>query len=256
MTVTIKVQEVEVTEDMERKPGVEEAFLNGKQAPVVTITRRSTFPRGRSVGFIYRVLSDRKLVVATAKHVLLPERNPQAYEFALFDRSADLNIEEWFLFPHGADDIVFLVATAVPGFNPVSFGRPEDEMWLPATVYNAKNTLGETRYPISLFAQKAGMRIYEDRVFHLDEEHPRELVKADDTERIAELRQRGYSELRLAQLYTRPGFSGSPIWDDEWNLYGMGSGGTDGASERGDQIIYYPSSYLDKVWSELAISAH
>ena len=244
-----------MTEDTERKPGVEEAFLNAKQAPVVTITRRSTFPRGRSVGFIYRVLSDRKLVVATAKHVLLPERNPQAYEFALFDRSAGLNIEEWFSSPHSADDIVFLVATAVPGFDPVSFGRPEDEMWLPETVYNAKNTLGETRYPISLFAQKAGVRVYEDLVFYLSEEHPRERVKATNSERIAELRQLGYSELRLAQLYTRPGFSGSPIWDNKWNLYGMESGGTDGTSEHGDQVLFYPSSYLDKVWSEIA-NAH
>jgi len=233
------------------KPSVEMVFLNAKRAPVITITRRSTYPRGRSVGYIHDVLSDGRMVVVTARHVFYPEEDPNAYVLGLVDRLTTLTIERWFPSTLPTDDLLFLVVEAVRGFKPIIFGRPPNEEVFPEVVYNGKNTVGESRYPISLTAQKAGMKVHDDLVFFLNTETRREIVSPTNLERIAELRELGYSQSRLAQLYSRPGYSGSPIWDDNWNLYGVGVGGTFDHSERGDQVIYYPASYLDKVWADI-----
>ena len=233
------------------RPSVEKVFLNKKRAPVITITRISTYPSGRSVGFVYNVLPDGRLVIATARHVFLLEDDPSKYLFGLADYATKLELQDYAYSRKENDDIVFLIMAPVPGFMPIVFGRPRSEDVLARSIYLARNCIGEGNYPLGLTVQENVEIHYDTIVFRRNEGIPSERVDSSDISRLEELRSEGASELRLAQYYTRAGFSGSPIWDDLWNLHGMSVGGTAGNSPHGDQGLFYPSSYLDQVWEEI-----
>ncbi len=235
------------------RPSVEKVFLLRKRAPVITITRRSSYPSGRSVGFIYKVLSDGRLVIATARHVFLPERDAWKYMLGLADYVTKLELQKCIYAPKENDDIAFLIAAPAPGFRPIVFGRSRNENAFSRAIYIARNSIGEGVYPLNLVVQEEVKIHHGTIVFRSNDGASTERVEVKNIQRLEELRSEGASELRLAQYYTRPGFSGSPIWDDKWNLQGMSVGGTDGSSVNGDQGLYYPASYLDQVWAEVSV---
>lgn len=45
-------------------------------------------------------------------------------------------------------------------------------------------------------------------------------------------------------MINRPGYSGSPIWNESFDLYGMGISGTNGDDKRGDKLVCIPRSEL------------
>ena len=74
-----------------------------------------------------------------------------------------------------------------------------------------------------------------------------------DAAQIKELEDKGWAKMSYMTLFSRPGFSGSPIWDDRWQLYGMGVRGTKSwqSTSGGDLLAYYPASAIDRMWSEV-----
>ena len=70
----------------------------------------------------------------------------------------------------------------------------------------------------------------------------------DDHGRRQQLKQDGWLEYLLLQMVSRPGFSGSPIWDDQLQFYGMdirGSTPKDSFYKKtGDVAVCLPSSNL------------
>ena len=55
-----------------------------------------------------------------------------------------------------------------------------------------------------------------------------------------------HMKCRTLSMISRPGFSGSPIWDEKYNLYGMDVGGSEKNSEIGDITACIPNSELYK----------
>ncbi len=232
---------------MAKLPSVEQAFEAVVRLPLVTITCRPTYPQGRSMGFVHSTLSDERLVIVTARHVFVLGNDPMKYVFAFAD-GTEAEIERIICSSSTADDLIFLIAKQRPGYRPIIFRRPKQERVFPRVLYNCRNVTGEALFPIRV-AKQTPVRVLPEYFFMSPEsEALREVVPGNNLRRIKTLLDAGWSRLNLAVLYSRPGFSGSPIFDDTWNLYGMGSQGTAGdpGESTGDKLAYYPASYIDQ----------
>ena len=64
-----------------------------------------------------------------------------------------------------------------------------------------------------------------------------------DSPRHVELQQAGWLRYRQFWMLSRPGYSGSPIWDDNLRLWGMIIRGTEGGKD-GDYAVCLPASLL------------
>ncbi|HWB33761.1 MAG TPA: hypothetical protein VG753_00350 [Candidatus Paceibacterota bacterium] len=244
------------------RPKVDLVFKRIKRAPVFTITRRGIPPTGRSVGFVFDTFPDGRHVLASVGHALDPENDPRAYRFGLLDAVTELTIEQYLTPNNPADDVAFFIAKPVEGFDPIRFERPNNEKFLPAVVYNSCNAVGSGGPPLILGRQSDTIKIHTNLVIMAA---PWKEMKAEgdarvktlqhtDEEGIRECTEKGWSRMNYMTLFSRPGFSGSPIWDDRWNLYGMGVRGTKSWKNEdtiGDFLAYYPASTLDRLWKDL-----
>ena len=76
------------------------------------------------------------------------------------------------------------------------------------------------------------------------------MLPEDDTVELPGLRDHGYIEHGYMRMYTRPGFSGSPIWDDQLRLIGMNVRGTYGGDD-GDYCGYVYSGDIRRAFTAL-----
>lgn len=241
------------------RPSVKLTLQRAVKAPLVTITRRSTYPVGRSVGFMFKKLADGRLVLATAAHVFHPENDPAAYAIESVDGQGEFHIDE--IFSGTSHDVAFLIVQPLSGYAPLSFEAPRRETALPKTLYTMRNIIGSGQR-IYLAVQQGDLQVLDAVVMappwkEAIESREKPLVFPTPTPEgwanIARLEGEGWSRFSYMLLYSRPGFSGTPIWDDQWNLYGMGVRGTATSSNNNpdeELCAYYPRSFLDKLWSE------
>lgn len=240
------------------RPSVKLTLRRAVKAPLVTITRKSTYPAGRSVGFVFKKLADGRLVIATAAHVFHPENNPAAYAIESLD-GKEFQVDE--MFSGHSHDVAFLIVRSIPGFAPLSFETPRRETVLPKTLYTLRNILGSGQRTY-LAIQQGDLQVLDIVVMTPPWEIALEGLQKpllfptptpEGWEKIGRLSSEGWSRLSYMPLYSRPGFSGTPIWDDLWNLYGMGVRGTATSSNDNPEqelCAYYPRSFLDTLWSE------
>ena len=115
-------------------------------------------------------------------------------------------------------------------------------------LYNAQNRCEPLRGYYEVFV--ASQSIHNKKwivfcKFSVKETHS---VALDDHERQNQLQQEGWIGHHLLQMVSRPGFSGSPIWDNQLRLYGMdirGSTPQDSFyAERGDVAVCLPTNVL------------
>lgn len=242
------------------RPSVKATFEHINRAPVFTITLRTLPPSRRSVGFVLDSLPDGRHVLCTVGHAFFPENDPQAYRCGLLDSARELSIECHLTPINSAYDISFLVARPVEDFSPIIFERPRNERFTPKALYNAKNCVGEPRPPL-LLALQTETRFHEEIVMappwrdymNGNSTASKVLHPQRDAAQIKELEDKGWAKMSYMTLFSRPGFSGSPIWDDRWQLYGMGVRGTKSwqSTSGGDLLAYYPASAIDRMWSEV-----
>jgi hypothetical protein len=188
---------------------------------------------------------------------MYPEEYPQAFFFRVID-GRTLEIEQYLQPLNPADDVAFFIAKPLTKFSPIIFGRPRNEQVLPAPIYNAKNNIAYGSLPLLLFAQ-SNTKVYTDKVIMAPPWRDQRaagnsrirFVSLTDTDVLAECEALGWSRMSYACFVSRPGNSGSPMWDDQWNLYGMDVRGRGGREGETDELAYYPASTLDRLWSEI-----
>lgn len=243
------------------RPSIETTFRRINRAPVFTITRRTFPPSGRSVGFVLDTMPDGRHILCTVGHAFFPEDDPKAYRFGLLDVVRELEIENYLTPVNPADDISFLVAKPMKDFSPIIFDRPRNEKFIPKALYNAKNCVGEPGPPLLLGLQTDTIGFHQEVVMAPPWRDQKKQGDAsaklfhphNDAAQVKEFEDKGWAKMSYMTLFSRPGFSGSPIWDDRWNLYGMGVRGTKNweSTGGGDLLAYYPASAIDRLWSEV-----
>ena len=200
-------------------------------------------------------------MISTVAHALHPENDPVAYAVEVAD-GRELEVEGRFFAQNPAHDVTFLIAKPIADFAPIAFDRPSRETVLPKMLYNARNIIGSGSR-IYLAVQKGDLQVLSEIVMappwmeamNSGNQQPK-VFTPDAEQEIRELEERGWSKLAYMLLYSRPGFSGSPIWDDRWNLYGMGVRGnksnSDPRPEESELLAYYPASTVDMFWTAIS----
>lgn len=213
---------------------------------------------GRAVGFVFKKLADGRLVLATAAHVFYPENDPTAYAIESVD-GKEFQVDK--MFSGTSHDVAFLIVRPIPDFVPLSFETPRRETVLPKTLYTLRNIIGSGQR-IYLAVQQGDLQVLDIVVMTPAWKEGLKGVEKpllfptptpEGWAKIARLSSEGWSQLSYMPLYSRPGFSGTPIWDDQWNLYGMGVRGTatsSGENPEQELCAYYPCSFLQKQWGE------
>lgn len=243
---------------MKVRPNVRLSIQKMNKSPLIMVTRRSTFPQGRSIGFVLDTLEKNRIVVATVRHAFQPEDNPKEYIFH-FANGYQLPVLSWHTDSQNRHDLAFVILDAPEGYRPIRFEQAKEGR-KPPKLFNARNHAGGS--PAVILTEQHGETAFWNNVvmarpFHAmqaDKDYTGVEVLPPDNPAIASLEEQGHSRLSYMNLYSRPGYSGSPIWDEQWNLYGMGVRGKNGANhpEGGDEpLAYYPANFLFEIWRSI-----
>jgi hypothetical protein len=228
--------------------------------PLVTITRqRSPGVLSRAMGFVYELLPSGRVVLCTCRHNFLEVEDLTAFTYL-----GGFNREEQYSPFHAnplsaADerDISFIVARRVTMAQRLKLcdARAFDKWHATeeGILYNCRNAIGESvDSQLYVARQTIGPpRNPDHRAWinmHVAEKA--HMLPDTDTVELPALRERGYLEHGFMRMYTRPGFSGSPIWDDQLRLIGMNIRGTYGGSE-GDYCAYVYTGDIRRAFEDL-----
>lgn len=214
---------------------------------LVTVTRRrADGGLSRAMGFVYAVLPSGRVVICTCRHNFLESSDLTAFTFL-----GGFNREEQYvqlhpnpLYAPDDRDIAFIVtrrmtmAKKLRAFDTRAFDKWHAEG--EGILYNCRNAIGEQINTQLFVAQQTiGPPRNPDHrawISAKDAENAHMLPETDTAE-LPSLRERGYIEHGYMRMYTRSGFSGSPIWDDQLRLIGMNVRGTYGGDD-GDYCGY------------------
>ncbi len=214
---------------------------------LVTVTRqRADRFLSRAMGFVYEILPSGRVVICTCRHNFFESSDLTA--LALL---GGYNREEQYvplhpdpLYASDDRDIAFVITRRVTmakklrAFNTQAFDKwhANEE----GILYNCRNAIGESP-DTQLFvtrqvigpprnpAHRAWINVNNTETAHI--------LPETDLIELPGLRDRGYIEHGYMRMHTRPGFSGSPIWDDQLRLIGMNVRGTHGGDD-GDYCSY------------------
>ncbi len=220
--------------------------------PLVTISR---WPAGgtlsRAMGFVYEILPSGRAVICTCRHNFLESEDLTTFTFlgGLIREEQYQPLHPTPLYAADERDVCFIVAQRVTMAKRLKlFDARAFDKWHATKediLYNCRNALGESDVdegddsqlyvarqiigPARNPALRAWVTIHDAKTAHV--------LPETDTAELPALRERGYLEHGYMRMYTRPGFSGSPIWDDQLRLVGMNVRGTYGG-DHGDYCAY------------------
>lgn len=215
--------------------------------PLVTFTRRR--PDGalsRGMGFVYDLLPSGRAVLCTCRHHFLEVENLSSWVLlGGFNRDEQYTPLHTTPFYAPDDrDICFIVADRVINTQRLKlFDSTTYDKWRATKegiLYNCRNAIGENPDSQLWIARQiiGPPRDPTHRVWiSIHDQEKAHMLPETDTVELPELRSRGYHEHGYMCMYTRPGFSGSPIWDDRLRLVGMNVRGTYGGDD-GDYCGY------------------
>ncbi len=239
-------------------------WLKDKRNALVAITRRNEDQSlSRSMGFVIDHLETGHEVICTAKHVFGKEKNLESYhihqgingelELAMHHPSplnAPTDLDISFLISSVRNEKSLLLDASHYGkWTAPSISQENTQSFL----FNTKNIIGTSRsaiFDVMRQAQKPyphGLKLwskYENRVVEL---------RADDYEGLPKLKEEGYLEYGLLQMFSTPGCSGSPIWDEDLRLIGMNTRGNDLSNKKdnGDLLAYVYNQDLQDTYQSL-----
>lgn len=228
--------------------------------PLVTFTRQRSVGRPyRSMGFVYASLPSGRNVLCTCRHDFLEVEDLGARTLL-----GGFNREERYdplhaipLYAEDDRDICFIVArreTVVQRLkllDAVAFDKwhASEE----GILYNCRNAIGEradSQFDVAQQEIGPPMDPTHRAWINIRDEEIAYVLPETDTVKLPALRERGYHEHGYICMYTRPGCSGSPIWDDQFRLIGMNIRGTcDG--DAGDYCGYVYAGDIRRAFEAL-----
>jgi hypothetical protein len=192
----------------------------------------------RSMGFVYDVLTSGHQVLCTARHIFSEDSDLRAYHFFQASHTPALTSPVHASPINAPDDYDLAFVVLPPTANRTRVLNPTHyQQWSPSTpewIYNAKNIYSEATYPVDVMRQEVQpMNNQKLRAWCLlggDSE-----ILPTDDKAGPHLREDGYREYGLMNMYSPPGCSGSPVWDENLCLVGMN---VKGSTEGGHCMAY------------------
>ena len=229
-------------------------LFSGSQNPLVTITgtgihRLDEGRVTRSMGFIVESLDEDLFLVVTCKHVFLQKGYRLIYAMKNPLPTMLTQVGAVIADPLPESDVAFLVLRSPTHIQKKFFSLDRGDIQVKddSVLYNAKNQCDPfTRMYGVFMARQSCVREHKRFAFcKLSEPKTRFIPKSDVEEQSCLLKQ-DWLRYRALVMLSRPGNSGSPIWDDELRLYGMNARGStpEDNPDSGDTLIFIPTSEL------------
>jgi hypothetical protein len=236
-------------------------IIEARKDPIVAISLpdlSTLSPEGiseeKAVGFILEDLSTRLRLVATCGHAIRQLEDPNK-KLLVAHRVPNgilgLEVKGVIHDPKEENDLSFLIVNDPSASKKIHFKMPIGEPQIPSnnTLYNSKNagSLPFGRFDLQHFRQA---NVLETDYYQYSRRLESELICINRTDFGAqkEIEEAGYIKHRVFNMMSRPGFSGSPIFDDNGTLFGMNLRGTNPKQEnyQGDLVACLPTSEIIK----------
>lgn len=204
--------------------------------PFVAVTHKPlTRERAYAMGFVYQILSPTRKLVVTCRHVLM--HGPISEYVLRLGAYGKIEIVSPAIFPSNENmDLGFVIVEdlekkACQRFTPVL----EQVSFRGKTLSNVKCIMHEypsTRFDLISLIQPITEDCRDIALHKVSKERPevRGVDSIHETEEslrdtLTQHKQNGYETYPLLKMYSERGFSGSPIFDEKFNLYGVTIGG-------------------------------
>ncbi|HLC48905.1 MAG TPA: hypothetical protein VJI96_00780 [Candidatus Andersenbacteria bacterium] len=246
-------------------------MLGGNTNPLVSVTFierpnpiiKKSIGCPRSMGFIVERFEKGLRLVATCKHAisffsmsaytnLVAFKNPKVTSLQCIGNPIGD--------PERESDIAFLLVRDPLDAPTQPFALHAEELRIVdgMTLYNAQNQCNPvtSTYNVPVAAQSV-----EDRkqiVFCKLSEKDTHIVSIENTDKRLQFEQQGFVGYRALSMVSRPGFSGSPIWDNQLRLYGMDVRGSSPKdtfyTDMGDFTVCLPTSAIHAARQRIDLS--
>lgn len=230
-------------------------WMHSSESPLVGISVLGMSPQeyspqikqSRGMGFVLEQFSDGVNLVATCRHNLEVTQGANA-QIIVSHRGRGkpttvMVIGDPIHDPRDENDLSFILIQDSSETRKRLFSIPNKNPKLPRgrVLYNAKNSieLFPPKYNIELFRQ-SNIRESEYIAYcSRSKVEEARFIPKSNTEEIAEYEAMGGVRYRVLNMISRPGFSGSPIFDKQGVLYGMDARGQYGG-KMGDLLGCMP----------------
>jgi hypothetical protein len=226
-------------------------FLTSDKNPLVSVARTKEMGRvQRGMGFVYKNISRRIKVIATCKHHFLHNK-PEDFQFFLGGQKVALTPLTSALYSNNpAEDLAFFIVEGPRTTKNIEFNIGLENLKTTdgQRLYNVRCTY-EPYVPAFPFQAMIQETFKVDMLYAVNFSNVTmsESVDPENIERQAELIENGFIIYPSIGMVSKVGCSGSPIFDDNLNLYGVNVRG----AESTDQLIYVPLNNLKQVYDEV-----
>jgi hypothetical protein len=233
-------------------------MLSGPSNPLVAITLIGPavtvqgIPLSRSMGCIVERLPGNLRLVMTCRHAFENLTNGYRLTVAMKNPrpSPLLPIGQPLGDPEPESDVAFLVVRDMldAPTKPLIIQLSDPPLNGMQPLYNAANRCDPLSRYYEVFVARQAAKERQQRAFCKMSVRTTQTVPVTDLVRQEELRQLGWISCRMLQMHSRTGFSGSPVWNENLQLYGIDVRGTepgDGVHENmGNVLVCLPTSEL------------
>ena len=225
-------------------------ILSSEENPLVSVVRLTDPNRiQRGMGFVYKRLNRRVKVIVTCRHNFM-KYSFTDFQFLLGNKNVDLNIVSApFYHENPAHDIVLCIAHDSERHKTAEFNSnlrnstPHNKQVL----YNSKCDFHPDRINFPFYVMKQIVFTTEMHLAIKDFGQEGEFVRPTNEVRKLELTKEGYVIYPSLGMKSVVGCSGSPIFDDDLNLYGMN---VRGIGET-DKLVYVPIAEINSMYKKI-----
>lgn len=221
--------------------------------PVVSITTlvptHEGLGRHRTMGFVTDALPGGFRLVATCQHGHREQwRNKRTQVYMAL---AGKGVQPFRVLGKAMADVssaadLYFVLVWDPNdlaVGPFVLGPEDPQITEPVRLYNARN-LTEFNGSSIRFLQEVAVQegVVELTTTAFTKRGKYDTANWDNPQKSSTLAADGWQANRMFAMQSRPGYSGSPIWDEARTLYGMNLGGTSGTGR--DELVCLPRSAI------------
>lgn len=230
-----------------------ENIISNKLNPLVNINRVTSRRVQRCMGFIYKNYSKKIKLVATAVH--------NFYDFPVSEFNLYLGNSKYPLskksgiITDGVYDIAFIVVKdtrlidniALHPKDNIEIVRGDEELSL-TNIKNVFNPDEHNNYPYLVQSQSGVTRSKEVEIIPYNDLDKLFVLDIADKQGISEAEKRGFAVYNTLNMISSVGCSGSPILDENLNLYGINIRGN---KREADKIAYLPTNKIEEIYKRL-----
>jgi hypothetical protein len=233
-----------------------ETIMFSDRNPIVSLTRMVQDGPGfrfqRGVAFVYKNVSRRIKVLATCRHHFI--KFPfEEFEFSLGMGNKILRPVSPAIIPDSGEDIAFIVVEDSSRTKCLELNKIKDlkKVQKGKNLFNVKNDVGDINSRDNLFVMRQKFK----HLSHYMVLDAVENEQGDTFDSSLEMHQQKIEQAKSKNMIiyptvcmiSRPGCSGSPIFDDDFNLCGINLRGRDDI----DMLGYLPSSEVERYYRQL-----